>query len=506
MNLNAEEHKPLRVAIVGTGISGLSAGWLLAKEGVEVTLLERLDSVGMDAHCVTVEKKDGSSFRLNTPPRSFSRTYYPNLIELYRLSEVEIEPWSWSWVAFVVGSENPLLRMGRTDWFSGWSIPTYINLRQPWETLKLWRDGYRFSTRCQRDLGDPKYANLTLEEYVRGILNLSEAYIDKVLLPTLSMVCTCSYEACLAYPADLVMQFYARTSTAGQYRTRYGTEDAVRMLTSNVSRVLTSVRVQCIEPGSNGLPVVKYTRDASNPQQDEPGAQTHVTEETFDHVILATQANHGRYLINDEKLGRILESFSHEESQVVIHQDPVVMPQRREMWAPMSVGIASPLVDEKAPSSMFTIWMNDTYPDLKHNLFQTWNPVVDIDKTTVIDKAITFERPIMRVETRQALKDLEGYQGKNGIWFCGAWNAWRIPLQESGVISALVVAKSIVGHTPVPEATWALPEDDIRHNEKARNSEKLTTIVRFGKSLFVLAAVGSLVMMLKPTTTRRAFI
>jgi len=471
----------MKVAVIGTGIAGLAAGFFLSHEpGCEVTLFEKTERIGMDSHCVMVEKKDGSTFRLNTPPRSFSKEYYPNLMELYRVSGVEIEHWSWSWVSFLVGKFNPQVRVGRRGWLFGWPLPTYLDLRNPWETLEIWRDGIKFSTSCERDFGDPTFANMTLGQYARDHLGLSDTFMYQALLPTLSMVCTCSYESCLQYPAELVMQFYARTATFGQYRTKYGTSDAVEKLTKKISEKRIGVNVKRIEKRPDGKLEIVYSCQSTGKD----------TSEVFDHVVMATQANHAKKLLCDEKsrreLGEVLGSFVHETSQVVIHRDERVMPGNQAMWAPMSVGVSL----EKPGKSMFTIFMNETFPDLKYNVFQTWNPIVQIEKDLLLDEPIAFERPVMAMDTHDALKKLSNLQGLDNIWFAGAWQCWRIPLQESGVMSAIDAVRRMTGKIHV-NGKWVVPEQDFGRNKEAISSTfrgRSSSLVFFAFSAFAAFA------------------
>ena len=142
------------------------------------------------------------------------------------------------------------------------------------------------------------------------------------------------------------------------------------------------------------------------------------------------------------EMSDILSSIEHEKSEVVIHKDEVVMPPLRKDWSPMNA-----MVSPRNDASMFTIWMNDSFKDLTFNMFQTWNPIVEIAPEKVF-KRIIFERPIVTADSLKAINRLKALNGQEGIWYCGAWTAHRIPLQESGVVSALTVFQALTGKTP----------------------------------------------------------
>eukprot|EP00511_Aplanochytrium_stocchinoi_P008819 CAMPEP_0204853952 /NCGR_PEP_ID=MMETSP1347-20130617/14330_1 /ASSEMBLY_ACC=CAM_ASM_000690 /TAXON_ID=215587 /ORGANISM="Aplanochytrium stocchinoi, Strain GSBS06" /LENGTH=178 /DNA_ID=CAMNT_0051999229 /DNA_START=89 /DNA_END=625 /DNA_ORIENTATION=- len=96
---------------------------------------------------------------------------------------------------------------------------------------------------------------------------------------------------------------------------------------------------------------------------------------------------------------------------------------------------------------MFTIWMNDSYKELADNMFQTWNPIVDI-KDELVHKYIHFERPLVTKKSVKAVADMKKINGNGSVWYCSAWNAHRIPLQESGVTSALDIYRGITNEDP----------------------------------------------------------
>ena len=105
-----QPEKRLSVAIVGSGIAGLTAAYAFSKEGHAVTIFESADRLGIDSTSITVNAR-GAERRIDTPPRAISASYYPNLLALYRDAGIELQPWSWAWSYLVHGSARPFLRV-----------------------------------------------------------------------------------------------------------------------------------------------------------------------------------------------------------------------------------------------------------------------------------------------------------------------------------------------------------------------------------------------------------
>lgn len=195
-----------------------------------------------------------------------------------------------------------------------------------------------------------------------------------------------------------------------------------------------------------------------------------------------------------EEMRDLLGSIEHEKSEVVIHRDEVVMPKKREDWSPMNA-----MVSPHNDASMFTIWMNDSFKELTFNMFQTWNPIVDIAQDKVF-KRIIFERPIVTTKSLAAINRLKEINGQDGVWYCGAWTAHRIPLQESGVVSALAVFTALTGKEPsgnfvdahnhlnvIDSPALASPGQD-----KAPSSRSLPKVVTVATSLGLVLVLSAL--------------
>ena len=274
------------VAIVGTGIAGLSCAYLLSSTGTDggsvynVTLFERESELGMDSQAVLVENA-GEMVRVNTPPRAFSKGYYPNLCELYRIAGVDVIDWSWAYNYCIYGSASPFIRVGDVH-LCGFRLPSFSSWRQ-WlqlfspSSMQIVRDFFHFHYSIRSDMRDPKLQRMTLREYVSH-LGVTKNFVYKGLLPILSMICTCTYEACLDYPVELIMHYYYSNSTFGQYRTKHGTRDAVTRLSANVANVVTGATVKSVKKLPGGK--IRVTHETTGGE---------LVSQDFDQVVLATQ-------------------------------------------------------------------------------------------------------------------------------------------------------------------------------------------------------------------------
>lgn len=442
--------KRRRVAIVGSGISGLSCAFLLSKYGdCDVTIFEREKILGMDSQSVDARIR-GEKMRLDTPPRAFSEGFYPNLMALYAEANVEIEYFNWATSYSVLGSARAFLRMG-SRYLLGWSIPELpgvLNLR--WlaflacDGWRIMRDTVHFHWHCKRleeqGLADDARELGTLGDFLKS-QGYSRAFVD-VLMPIVSMICTCSYKACEAYPMALVLRYFNRNSLH-QYHAKHGSQDVVKRLSSGASLRL-GCRVSAVRPAAadGAGPTVSF----------RPADEEEERSETFDAVVVAAQASCAARLVGagSPRAAGVLSRIEHEESIVVIHRDVRLMPRDRRDWSPMNV-ILPPGRDR----TMFTMWCSaasEHWHDEgeKDALLQTWNPLLQapdgrlqsgaaVEELAGEVKRITFQRPVLTLRSLDAIDELHKIQGGGGIYFAGAYALKEIPLQENGVRSAMTV-------------------------------------------------------------------
>ncbi|MEM1144015.1 MAG: hypothetical protein AAGI88_15660 [Pseudomonadota bacterium] len=171
--------------------------------------------------------------------------------------------------------------------------------------------------------------------------------------------------------------------------------------------------------------------------QVSDGTGNHVQ---FDHVVIATQADQALRLLPESMPAEreALARFRYQNSRLVVHEDLRLAPVQRSDWAPVNFVLSR---DHEMP--MASIWMNSIYPDLKHRrpVFETWNPFDDVAiENPIID--VTVDRPVVTrdsIDAVHALHQMQQAQDRK-IWFCGSYAERGIPLLESAVASAKVVA------------------------------------------------------------------
>ncbi|MFO1326270.1 MAG: NAD(P)-binding protein [Rubrivivax sp.] len=412
----------LRVAVLGAGLAGLAAAWLIGRRH-EVTLFERQPRPGFTAASVSVPGPGAASCRVDVPLRVFYPGYYPTLLRLYRALGAAVQPVSYASTFEDARGERYFryrnLRLGGRSW--SWVAPA--DLLQP-AARRIVADALRFhrDTRAARDAG--ALGERSVGDLVRAH-DYAGDFVDGLLLPAICTVCTCSPAQALRMPAAVVADYLLR-GLAGDavHRARHGADDVQQRLLGGIATLRCGVAVAAV-------------------RADEGGAALRFDDgrvERFDHAVLAAPPHHAGRLVQDgaPQEAALLLRFRLEPVQVLTHRDASFMPRRRSDWSPVNLRLAD---GDAAPQS--TIWLNAVQPDLRGGapLFQTVHPQAEPAEGTLLGRA-RFERPVVDADSQRALQALLQLQAQPGrrLWFCGSYANAGVPLLESAARSAAEVA------------------------------------------------------------------
>lgn len=411
----------MKIGIIGTGIAGLSAAWLFNRAGHRVTLYEKHHTLGMDAHSMAFEK-EGIALRTDVPPRIFNATQWPNLLNLYREAGVSFDPIDPSQSFSLIGQPNFL----NVNVAYQPQLPDGLEMTE--QLNQIFNDIARFALGASQDLSKGLSFLNTLADYLQD-QNYSQAFIYDFLYPILaSTVCTCSYDSLNAYPAPVILQTLLNLfGFQPLLRTKYGTQDVVNRLRHGMDDIRYGTSVCAVTPAPDGVRV-----ETTNGKTD-----------TFDHLIIATQANQALDFISNPSGDeyKMLSAFTYEDVPIIVHQDPAMMPVKYKDWAHINL-----IISQDRRATMCCVWMNRFNPDwqIDQPIIQTINPLAEPQPDTIIAR-YNLQRPIVNKQSLAGLELLKKLHQNAGrrIWFCGSYAAQGVPLLESAVLSSLQVANRL---------------------------------------------------------------
>jgi len=410
-----------RIAVIGSGISGLAAAWLLGKRH-EVTLHEAAPRPGGHSNTVMVSAQQGA-VPVDTGFIVYNEATYPNLTALFDYLEVATKP---SDMSFAVSLGNGKLEYAGTD-LKG-LFAQKRNLLRPrfWSMLRELLRFYREAPGHCASLGD-----LTLGAYLDHH-GYGRAMREDHLYPMAAAIWSIPARQVMDYPAAAFIRFcdnhgLLKISDRPNWRTvEGGSKVYVRALLDDFTGKLRL-----------GTPVRQILRRTDHVLVEALGA----APERYDHVVLAGHADHSLDLLSDaaDDEIRLLSRFRYSLNEAVLHRDSSVMPKRRAVWA--SWNYASPGGTE-APLSV-TYWMNRLQGiDLGNLLFLTLNPNTAIDEGRIICRQ-TYEHPIFDSAAIAAQRELWSIQGTRRTWFAGAY--FGAGFHEDGLQAGLAVAEALGG-------------------------------------------------------------
>ncbi len=408
-----------RLAVIGAGIAGLSAAWML-REAFEVTLYEAQPRAGghADTQSVTIE---GQELAVDTGFIVCNDRNYPNLLGLFRSLGVAVQDTDMS---FGVSIENGGLEYGGGT--LGQLFAQKLNLARPrfWSMV---RDILRFYREAPALLEGS--STESLGDYLDRN-RYGRPFAEDHILPMGAAIWSASVEGMRAFPARHFVRFFSNHGLLKLTdRPQWGTvTGGSRSYVAKVLADLGDVRL--------GRPVLGVRRVEGGVRvRDALG------EEAFDHAVLACHADESLAMLENPTPAEesVLGAVRFQDNLAVLHTDASLMPRRRRVWSAWNYLSESTADHGRAVS--LTYWMNSLQRlPVQTPVLVTLNP----DRAPAAERTLLarqYRHPQFDAAAMRAQEMLPGLQGEGGLWFAGAWTGWGF--HEDGIASAVRVAAQL---------------------------------------------------------------
>ncbi len=405
----------MKIGIIGGGISGLTAAWLLQDEH-EVHLFERNDFWGGHAHSIVVKWED-KEVTVDPGAQNFSTEMYPCFTELLRILSVATQP-------------RPMLIA--ISWLTN---PREL-LLTPTGKLRDLRHNLSYSIfRAQLWLREAiklampiKSWDVTVQEFLQE-LNAPRHFVDGILLPFLAMMLGTTIEktiqsslrAAMVYPVihqpPHPLEPFSMLAIPGGVQTY-------------INRLVSTMQPDRLQKGVRNLHI----------QKEPSGSGYRITHDSgpplsVDHLVLATPARDTARLLADlsgrEALCQLLQKIEYINTELVIHSDAAYMPRDPRLWADWNI--------QNHPSvSEFTMWTGrpQKIPVFKSWIFHRSRRPYSTHQT------FNYHHPLMTPSYYQVQKALRSHQGKDALWLAGSYHM-HFDSHESAVRSAINLARRL---------------------------------------------------------------
>jgi uncharacterized protein len=415
----------LNIAVIGSGISGLSSAWLLSQNH-DVTLFEKDSRLGGHSNTVDIDTASGK-IAVDTGFIVFNDRCYPNLQALFSTLGVTIQNTEMS---FGVSLDH-----GRLEYAGSDSLRTLFaqkrNLFKPrfWSMINDLLRFYRQSPAWMQSMDD----DLTLGELLQRE-KLGAGFRDDHLLPMGAAIWSTPVDKMLGFPAKSFLRFCDNhglllLKDRPQWMTlKGGSREYVSRIADAIGQG--NIRLSC--------GIERITRHPNHVELiDQHGAIHH-----FDHVVLASHADHSLGMLSDATRDeqQLLGSFGYELNRTILHSDERLMPTRRAVWSSWNY-LASQQNNSQKVSVSY--WMNALqHLPCTEPVIVTLNPIEE-PRQNLVYREFTYHHPVFNRDALQAQEKLWQLQGQQRTWFCGSYFGYGF--HEDGIQSGLAVAEQLGG-------------------------------------------------------------
>ncbi|WP_079418606.1 NAD(P)/FAD-dependent oxidoreductase [Thiomonas intermedia] len=432
----------MRIAIIGTGISGLGAAWAL-RHHAQITLFEAGSHFGGHTHTVDVDLPGEMPFAVDTGFLVLNERTYPRLQALF--AELNV-PLATSDMSFSV--QTPLPGGNALEW-SGSSLDTVFaqrrNLTRPafWrmlrDILRFNREATALARRPQAELDPP----LTVGQYLRRE-GYGEPFLHWYLLPMTACIWSCPPGQMLDFPLVTLVRFcdnhgLLQVNNRPQWFTVRG---GARQYVQKMLAQLPDARLR--------TPVQRVTR-----HDDGVEVHTHEGPIWFDRVIFACHSDQALALLDapsqDER--EVLGAIRYQPNRALLHTDTSLLPRARRAWAAWNYE-SGPAHGDQAPTVCLHYLLNKLQPlPTQRPIVVSLNPLREPAQHTVL-REIDYAHPIFDQAAIAAQQRVPALQGRQHSYFCGAWCGYGF--HEDGLKSGLDAAQALMSDVDAQPAHRAL--------------------------------------------------
>jgi predicted NAD/FAD-binding protein len=410
----------MKIAVVGSGISGLSAAHYLSKKH-HVDIFEKGDHFGGHSH--TLDLKIGTKkIAVDIGFIVFNFKTYPNLIKFFEENKIEIEKSDMSFSVSVKNTAFEYCGRGLNGIFSNRS--NLINFK----FLRMFFDIIKFYKKC--DNFTEFNEEIILGDYLKKE-KLSKEFIDYHLIPMVSAIWSMPPHEATQMPLKFFIKFF---QNHGLFKIKnrpqwYTVKNRSRTYVENILSKISGEHFK-------NYPVKKI-KSKTNGVDLYYGGESEFFD--YDKVILATHADEALSIIESpsEEEKKILSNFSYKKNIAYIHTDESIMPKNPKVWSSWNSSIKKDEIEKNS----ITYWLN-LLQNLKceENIFLTLNPYFEIDQSKIIKK-VTFTHPYFDQSALNYQSQLINLQNKRNILFCGSYFGYGF--HEDGIKSSIDMLKNL---------------------------------------------------------------
>ena len=413
----------MKIAVIGSGISGLSSAYFLSKKH-KVDLFEKEDCFGGHSYTVDIKTKGtNETISLDLGFIVFNKETYPNLINFFKDLNISYEKSNMSFSVSVKNSNIEYSGNGIKGLFSNkYNALNFNFLRMIKDIIYF----YKMASKIDID----SYENQTLGDFLKS-KKMSDYFINFHIIPMVAAIWSSPIELAKKMPMKLFLNFFKnhglfKIKNRPQWYTVTGRSKVY------VNKILQSISGEYFK----NYKIKKVLRNVNN-------VRLYYGEDNeyfdYDHVVFAAHADQTLNLISNptENEKEILSNFKYKNNIAYLHTDNNFMPEKKNAWSSWN----SILDKNNLSNNCLTYWLNNLQNlNTTNNFFLTLNPFMPINKNKIIKK-VEFTHPVYNKETMKAQKYLEKLQGINNSWFCGSYFGYGF--HEDGLKSGINIANKL---------------------------------------------------------------